>query len=354
MMAPSSGVQTAAPGIPSQPQSIPAPPAGSLPGAAHSLIAQRPSHVPGQTVLLPGALMRPPIGGSLAPTLPYPASAAFPLIPEPVDQVAVPSLDVFKLGVLAGRHQLIGAKATWTLGRDKDQVDIVMNHESISRKHAEVSRQGMFMFLTDLGSAHGTSVDGQKLAKSSPVRLNRGANIRFGASTRIYMFREPPLQYDAGGRLQVAPRPLAQGLPPPEPDSPTDVAATALPAVTLPRKPRPSSSSTSRSSSPSRRGRKGSRGDPRAKKRPASSSSTDSRQRRRKHRSSRSGSSASRSKSAKRRKTTLSSSSSSDDDAQQGGRGTGEAAAGDSVAEARKAAALAVAAAAAAASRRAS
>merc|ERR550537_1561224 len=115
-----------------------------------------------------------------------------------------------KSGVRVDRHSLGGAKQAWCLGRSPEQADIVMNHDSVSRRHALVHRLGMFLFVSDLASAHGTFVDGQRLEKNSPVRLSAGANIRFGCSTRIFVYREPPLHYDGGGKLQS---PAARKLP---------------------------------------------------------------------------------------------------------------------------------------------
>merc|ERR1711971_105634 len=96
-------------------------------------------------------------------------------IPEPTDIISEPCLEVFKDDQRLGRHALSHTKQSWTLGRALDQVDIMLNHESISRKHAMITRQGMFLFVMDLGSAHGTTVDGKKIEKNSPARLCSGA-----------------------------------------------------------------------------------------------------------------------------------------------------------------------------------
>eukprot|EP00927_Polykrikos_kofoidii_P059405 TRINITY_DN54563_c0_g1_i1.p1 TRINITY_DN54563_c0_g1~~TRINITY_DN54563_c0_g1_i1.p1 ORF type:complete len:707 (+),score=133.41 TRINITY_DN54563_c0_g1_i1:171-2291(+) len=152
-----------------------------------------------------------------------PLQPKVPRIPEPSDSVAASCFDVFKCGACVGRHVLSGAKQAWTLGRAPELVDLVLNHESISRKHAVITRRGMFMFLCDLGSAHGTVVDGHSLGKHVPVRLGRGANIRFGASTRVYMYREPGVHFDPlrgtlrqGSGLSI---PLQPSLQPPDIDS---------------------------------------------------------------------------------------------------------------------------------------
>lgn len=111
-------------------------------------------------------------------------------VPEP-EQIFEPCLDVLKTGLWVERHALIGPKQQWMLGRAVGQVDIPMQHESISRQHATVIRQGTQLFVADLGSAHGTLLDGQRLLTNTLVKLHSGTQLRFGASTRLYVFHEP-------------------------------------------------------------------------------------------------------------------------------------------------------------------
>eukprot|EP00440_Ansanella_granifera_P016099 gb/GFBE01017488.1/.p1 GENE.gb/GFBE01017488.1/~~gb/GFBE01017488.1/.p1 ORF type:complete len:596 (+),score=138.20 gb/GFBE01017488.1/:1-1788(+) len=128
-------------------------------------------------------------------------------IPEPSDHIAVPCLDVFKNRDRIGRFLFSASKQSWTFGRAPEGVDFRLGHESISRKHVEVSRQGCFTFLRDLGSAHGTVLNGQKLAQNSLERLCSGDNIRLGGSARTYVYREPStaIQLSSRGiRLKTA------------------------------------------------------------------------------------------------------------------------------------------------------
>ncbi|CAK9049201.1 Probable N-acetylglucosaminyl-phosphatidylinositol de-N-acetylase (Phosphatidylinositol-glycan biosynthesis class L protein) (PIG-L) [Durusdinium trenchii] len=80
---------------------------------------------------------------------------------EPSDQIDVPCFDVFKGGDRIGRFRLSPPQMTWTIGRCPP-VDIRASHETVSRKHAQVNRQGCFTFIQDLGSAHGTVLNGHK------------------------------------------------------------------------------------------------------------------------------------------------------------------------------------------------
>lgn len=109
---------------------------------------------------------------------------------EPSDQIDVPCFDVFKGGDRIGRFRLSPPQMTWTIGRCPP-VDIRASHETVSRKHAQVNRQGCFTFIQDLGSAHGTVLNGHKLAKNMLERVCSGDNLRFGGSSRTYVYREP-------------------------------------------------------------------------------------------------------------------------------------------------------------------
>lgn len=138
----------------------------------------------------------------------YPTSASKAEISRPqriaesTDPIPEPCFDVFKSGAFATRHMLGGPQRSWLVGRGPDCVDIAVMNDSVSRKHAEITRQGMLMFMTDLGSAHSTTVDDEKLNKFVPVRLCSGANVRFGCCTRVYVFREPSagIVFNAAGQ----------------------------------------------------------------------------------------------------------------------------------------------------------
>jgi len=103
-----------------------------------------------------------------------------------------PCFQVLKFGVLVETHLLAGPKQSWTVGRATEHVDITLNHVSISRQHAVVMRHGAQMLLMDLGSTHGTALNGQRLEKNRPVPLTPGGRACFGASTRVFIYFESP------------------------------------------------------------------------------------------------------------------------------------------------------------------
>jgi pSer/pThr/pTyr-binding forkhead associated (FHA) protein len=74
-------------------------------------------------------------------------------------------------------------KGTMVVGRVAG-VDIQLEDDSVSRRHAEVVMQGKSVVLRDLGSANGTTVNGQPL--SGEVPLNSGDIIQFGVVEMAY------------------------------------------------------------------------------------------------------------------------------------------------------------------------
>jgi pSer/pThr/pTyr-binding forkhead associated (FHA) protein len=55
-------------------------------------------------------------------------------------------------------------EATITIGRDK-ACQLVLPQQAVSRSHARITRDGQLFFLEDLGSAYGTTINGQKMPK---------------------------------------------------------------------------------------------------------------------------------------------------------------------------------------------
>ena len=58
------------------------------------------------------------------------------------------------------------------------------------RQHAALTRGGAGIYLVDQ-SVHGVQVDTQRIEKNLRVLLKNGAMIKFGASTRLYVYHEP-------------------------------------------------------------------------------------------------------------------------------------------------------------------
>jgi ABC-type multidrug transport system ATPase subunit/pSer/pThr/pTyr-binding forkhead associated (FHA) protein/ABC-type multidrug transport system permease subunit len=69
------------------------------------------------------------------------------------------------------------------IGRAPD-VEMVLNHPEVSRHHCRLSREGDEWFIEDLGSRHGTAVNGDCL--SSRTALQLGDQIRLGPVTLAF------------------------------------------------------------------------------------------------------------------------------------------------------------------------
>ncbi|MFE9452269.1 FHA domain-containing protein [Streptomyces sp. NPDC006739] len=63
------------------------------------------------------------------------------------------------------------------IGRDPAS-GLRLNHETVSRVHAELSRQGGLWVLRDLGSTNGTTVNGRRVIGAAVVR--EGDQVSFG------------------------------------------------------------------------------------------------------------------------------------------------------------------------------
>ncbi|MEU3981055.1 DUF1707 and FHA domain-containing protein [Streptomyces sp. NPDC026672] len=63
------------------------------------------------------------------------------------------------------------------IGRDPAS-GLRLNHETVSRVHAELSHQGGFWVLRDLGSTNGTTVNGRRVIGAAVVR--EGDQVGFG------------------------------------------------------------------------------------------------------------------------------------------------------------------------------
>ncbi|CAM9453970.1 unnamed protein product, partial [Hapterophycus canaliculatus] len=103
-------------------------------------------------------------------------------------------------------------------GRQQGVVDVLLEHPSISRKHAILQHgQNGDLFLFDNGSTHGCIVNKKKIPSKEFHRLHVGDVMKFGESTRLYALEGPeelkPAEYESdnlrnlrldAGRKQLA------------------------------------------------------------------------------------------------------------------------------------------------------
>jgi len=77
-----------------------------------------------------------------------------------------------------GRRFDLG-EGSFIVGRDASADMSLPNENSISRKHAQITRSGNSIVVKDLGSTNGTFVNGLKL--NGETTLRPGDTIQFGA-----------------------------------------------------------------------------------------------------------------------------------------------------------------------------
>jgi len=75
----------------------------------------------------------------------------------------------------------------FTVGRKVDK-DLVIADPRVSRDHAQIMQEGQDFFLVDLGSKHGTFVNGERIQRQ---KLDRGDRLEFGARDSAYILFNP-------------------------------------------------------------------------------------------------------------------------------------------------------------------
>ena len=81
-------------------------------------------------------------------------------------------------------------RTPFTVGRKVDK-DLVIADPRVSRDHAQIMQQGLEFFIEDLGSKHGTFVNGERIQRQ---KLERGDRLEFGARDSAYVLFNPANQ----------------------------------------------------------------------------------------------------------------------------------------------------------------
>ncbi len=115
-------------------------------------------------------------------------------------------------GLVLGREYPLDASVV-TIGR-RDENMIVIKDPTVSRKHAEIRREGDELVISDKGSTSGITVNGQVIA--GPHSLRDGDRIGIGSSA-VFLIQMQPVedktitfgqQYSEQGRTQFITRDL--------------------------------------------------------------------------------------------------------------------------------------------------
>ncbi|KAG0341628.1 Kanadaptin [Podila horticola] len=98
------------------------------------------------------------------------------------------SFEVIKNGVVVDKIEA-PEKEFMVVGR-LPMCDLEMEHPSLSRYHAVIQfKSNGECFIYDLNSSHGTKLNKTKIPPGVHVPLKPGDQLRFGESTRIYLFQ---------------------------------------------------------------------------------------------------------------------------------------------------------------------
>ncbi|KAJ2080951.1 hypothetical protein H4R24_002704 [Coemansia sp. RSA 988] len=143
------------------------------------------------------------------PSQPQPPADVPPLNYEQPSNASTPqlnySIEVIKDGSVVESHRVARDRAYFTFGR-LPNCDFPMEHGSISRYHAVLQfyNDGT-MAIVDLDSGHGTFVNRKPIGARTPNRVYIGDQIRFGASSRIWVIEssETELHEDVQSQKQT-------------------------------------------------------------------------------------------------------------------------------------------------------
>ena len=104
--------------------------------------------------------------------------------PQPTEAASPAELGLeqesFSLKMNGRSYAIEGAKAV--LGRSKD-CDVQVEDANVSRRHAELRREGSTWWLVDLDSTNGTELNGKRVKKA---KLSEGDTITLGATDLVF------------------------------------------------------------------------------------------------------------------------------------------------------------------------
>jgi serine phosphatase RsbU (regulator of sigma subunit) len=85
------------------------------------------------------------------------------------------------------QKNIILNRSPFTVGRKADK-DLVIADPRVSRDHAQILQEGLDFFLEDLGSKHGTYLNGERIQRH---KLERGDRLEFGTRDSAYVLFDP-------------------------------------------------------------------------------------------------------------------------------------------------------------------
>jgi hypothetical protein len=86
-------------------------------------------------------------------------------------------------------------KTTFTIGRTED-ADLPLTEPSVSRSHLSVELRGPNVFVTDLKSGNGTTVNGQRIEGGVAVQLKAGDVVKLGLAPHEFAITSIPKPFE--------------------------------------------------------------------------------------------------------------------------------------------------------------
>ena len=118
------------------------------------------------------------------PSETYCIDCGFMLSSEPVEVGEMPETpQVGSLVTADGTREFALKPGENTVGRQ--DADVLLAHNTVSRKHATVTVEDGKGYVEDLGSTNGTTVGGRKLEPGGKVELADGAEVVFGSQALL-------------------------------------------------------------------------------------------------------------------------------------------------------------------------
>ena len=112
---------------------------------------------------------------------------------EPPAWATAPVRDTVKLEVRRGEQVLethdLSKRKSFVLGRQAGAVEIHVKDDAVSRQHAALVHRGEALYVIDLKSAAGLTVDGQRVKPNEATALKEGSRFMLGAAPLSYVVR---------------------------------------------------------------------------------------------------------------------------------------------------------------------
>lgn len=123
------------------------------------------------------------------------------------------------------------AEGTTIIGRQSGN-PIRLNSPMVSRQHAQIECSAAACQVTDLGSANGTSLNGQPLEANAPAQIKGGDKIQIGPFELVFEeIAIEPAKPEPPPKPKAKPKPKPKAKPKPEPEPPPPPPAEKPPSL---------------------------------------------------------------------------------------------------------------------------